>query len=229
MKSPGKIANVSDTAKAYAVSLATSGYPPLDTITSMHKGRLEAFSDAVIAIIMTVMVLELKAPHGKELSDLEAVLPSLTLYLLSFVFLAIYWNNHHHLLQVAKKVNGAVLWANMHLLFWLSLIPFATDWMGSTHLSHWSVALYGMVLFFCGFAYSILLKTLISANGKDSALAQATGSDFKGNISVLIYLLSIGLTWVNPLLACACFVLVACIWLVPDKRMENALIDEGSE
>ena len=191
----------------------------------MHKGRVEAFSDAVIAIIMTVMVLELKAPHGKELSDLEAALPSLLLYLLSFVFLAIYWNNHHHMLQVAKHVNGAVLWANMHLLFWLSLIPFGTDWMGSTHLSHWSVAFYGVLLFLCGFSYSVLQKSLVRANGKDSALAQAIGTDFKGNISVVIYAISIGLTWINPLLSCACFVLVACIWLVPDKRMEDAMIE----
>jgi uncharacterized membrane protein len=189
----------------------------------MHKGRLEAFSDAVIAIIMTVMVLELKAPKGPTLEALEATVPTLSLYLLSFVFLAIYWNNHHHMLQVAKHVNGAVLWANMHLLFWLSLIPFGTDWMGATHLAHWPVALYGVLLLMCGVAYSILQLTLIAANGKNSEFAKALGSDFKGKASVGLYAVAIALTWVNPVFSCVAFATVACMWLIPDKRMERAL------
>ena len=188
----------------------------------MHKGRLEAFSDAVIAIIMTVMVLELKAPKGNTLLALENSLPSLALYLLSFVFLAIYWNNHHHMLQVAKHVNGAVLWANMNLLFWLSLIPFVTDWLGGTGISHWPVASYGFTLFMCGVSYSILQVTLIKANGKNSAFARALGSDIKGKLSVLIYLVAIGATWVNPFVSCGMFVCVALLWLVPDRRMEKA-------
>ncbi len=189
----------------------------------MHKGRLEAFSDAVIAIIMTVMVLELKAPKGTSLEGLEAAIPDLSLYLLSFVFLAIYWNNHHHMLQVAKHVNGAVLWANMHLLFWLSLIPFGTNWMGDSHLAHWPVAFYGFLLLMCGASYWILQFALVAANGRDSDFARALGSDFKGKASVGFYAVAIGLSWVNPVLSSLVFVLVACMWLVPDKRMERAL------
>jgi len=187
----------------------------------MHKGRLEAFSDAVIAIIMTIMVLDLHAPHGNKVSDLQAVLPTLLAYLLSFVFLGIYWNNHHHMLQVAKHVSGPVLWANMHLLFWLSLIPFATGWMGGQCTSQWPVALYGAILLMCGVAYTILAKCLIAVNGKDSALAKALGADFKGKISVVIYAVAIGLTWINPAFSCALFVLVACLWFVPDRRIET--------
>jgi uncharacterized membrane protein len=189
----------------------------------MHKGRLEAFSDAVIAIIMTVMVLELRAPHGDKLSDLKSVLPTVSCYVLSFIFLGIYWNNHHHMLQAAKQVNGSVLWANMHLLFWLSLIPFATDWMGGQCYTQWPVALYGIILCMAGVAYFILAQTLIAANGKDSTLANALGSDFKGKISVVIYAAAVGLTWVNPVISCALYVGVAFMWLVPDRRIERQL------
>lgn len=189
----------------------------------MHKGRLEAFSDAVIAILMTIMVLELRAPHGRNLSDLQAVTPTLLGYLLSFVFLGIYWNNHHHMLQAAKQVNGAVLWANMHLLFWLSLIPFSTEWMGGQWNSRWPVAFYGIILFMSGVAYYILQQLLIRADGKESTLAKALGSDFKGKISVVIYACSVALAWVNPYISCALYVAVALIWLVPDKRIERQL------
>jgi uncharacterized membrane protein len=161
----------------------------------MHKGRLEAFSDAVIAILMTIMVLELHAPHGPKLSELQAAVPTLLGYLLSFVFLGIYWNNHHHMLQAVKNVNGAVLWANMHLLFWLSLIPFSTEWMGGQWNSQWPVAFYGVILLMSGIAYFILQRTLIAADGKESTLAKALGSDFKGKISVGIYAIAIGLAW----------------------------------
>ena len=189
----------------------------------MHKGRLEAFSDAVIAIIMTIMVLELRAPHGHQLADLQAVLPTLLCYVLSFLFLGIYWNNHHHMLQAAKHVNGPVLWANMHLLFWLSLIPFATDWMGGQRPMQWPVALYGVILFMSGVAYFILSRTLIAANGRDSTLATAIGSDFKGKVSVAIYAVAIGVTWINPAISCALYVCVALMWLIPDKRIERHL------
>ena len=189
----------------------------------MHKGRLEAFSDAVIAIVMTVMVLELKAPHAGTPAALEASVPNLLLYALSFVFLGIYWNNHHHMLQVAKHVNGAVLWANMHLLFWLSLIPFATDWLGTAGITKWPVVFYAALLFMCGASYSILQRSLVKANGKDSTLALALGSDIKGKASVVIYATSIGFAWVSPIISCIFFVLVAGMWLVPDKRMEKAI------
>ena len=188
----------------------------------MHKGRLEAFSDAVIAIIMTIMVLELHAPKGKiSLEALEPVVPDFACYLLSFVFLAIYWNNHHHMLQVTKNVNGASLWANMNLLFWLSLIPFVTDWMGQNSKGQVPIALYGFILLMCGISYYILSKTLIAANGADSALAQALGSDLKGKLSIVIYMLAIGLTWLTPCLAYVCYVLVAIMWFIPDRRIER--------
>lgn len=189
----------------------------------MHKGRLEAFSDAVIAILMTIMVLELRAPHGPDLKDLQAVAPVLSLYLLSFIFLGIYWNNHHHMLQASKHVNGAVLWANMHLLFWLSLIPFSTEWMGGQSSAKWPVAFYGMILFMSGVAYFILQQALVKVNGRDSTLAKALGSDFKGKISVVIYAVAIGLAFVNPGISCALYVVVALMWLVPDKRIERQL------
>jgi uncharacterized membrane protein len=187
----------------------------------MHKGRLEAFSDAVIAIVLTIMVLELRPPHGVTLESLRPLIPVFSSYALSFVFLGIYWNNHHHMLQSAKHVNGAVLWANMHLLFWLSTIPFTTAWMGENGLSHWPVALYGIVLALCGIAYFILARTLIRANGEDSPLALALGRDFKGKISVLIYLVAIGLAFVSTIAACILYVAVALMWLVPDRRFEN--------
>ena len=187
----------------------------------MHKGRLEAFSDAVIAIIMTIMVLELHAPKGSQLSDLTAVMPTMLGYVLSFIFLGIYWNNHHHMLQAAKHVNGHVLWANMFLLFWLSLIPFATDWMGAQNYAQLPVAIYSVLLLMCGTAYFFLSKSLIKANGKESTLAHALGSDLKGKLSLVIYAVAFGLSWVNPYLSCACFVIVAVMWFIPDRRIER--------
>lgn len=189
----------------------------------MHKGRLEAFSDAVIAIIMTVMVLELKAPKGTSLEGLEAAIPDLSLYLLSFVFLAIYWNNHHHMLQVAKHVNGAVLWANMHLLFWLSLIPFVTAWTGKNQFRPWPVALYGTVLLLAGFAYMILARALVAHHGQDSLVAKAIGLDVKGILSLVIYGAAIPLSFVSSWLAFALYIFVALMWLIPDSRIENVL------
>ena len=186
----------------------------------MTKGRLEAFSDAVIAIIMTIMVLELRAPHSPELSSLHPLLPVALCYLLSFVFLAIYWNNHHHMLQAARQVTGAVLWANMHLLFWLSLVPFVTAWMGDNTFGSAPVALYGIVLFFCGVAYSILSKTIIRADGEHSAVGQALGRDFKGKASVVIYAIAIALAFAAPIVSCGLYIVVALMWLVPDRRFE---------
>lgn len=188
----------------------------------MHKGRLEAFSDAVIAIIMTIMVLELRPPHEGTWESLKPILPVAGCYLLSFIYLGIYWNNHHHMLQSAKHVNGSSLWANMHLLFWLSLVPFGTAWLGERkHLEFWPVALYGFFLLMAGVAYFILARCLVAANGKDSTLAVALGGDTKGKISVVIYAIAIGLAGVAPALSVALFVLVALMWLVPDRRFEK--------
>jgi uncharacterized membrane protein len=189
----------------------------------MHKGRLEAFSDGVIAIIITIMVLEMKAPHGTEWSALQPLVPVFFCYVLSFIYLGIYWNNHHHLLQAAKHVNGAVLWANLHLLFWLSLIPFTTAWMGENHFSPEPVALYGIALLGAAMAYSVLVRTLIVRHGKDSLLAAAIGPDRKGNISLVLYVSAIPLAFVSTALATSFYILVAVIWLVPDRRIENAL------
>ena len=189
----------------------------------MHKGRLEAFSDGVIAIIITIMVLELKAPSGNHFNNLFPLIPVLLSYILSFIYLGIYCNNHHHLLQATKNVNGTILWANLHLLFWLSLIPFVTHWMGEDRFSTDPVALYGVVLFFAAIAYSILVQSLISHHGKESTLAIAIGKDFKGNISIVLYLVGILLSWLNPIIACSMYVLVAIIWLIPDRRIEKKL------
>jgi uncharacterized membrane protein len=193
----------------------------------LRKGRLEAFSDGVIAILITIMVLELRPPHAVAWESLRSVLPVFCSYTLSFIFLAIYWNNHHHMLQGAAKVNGAVLWANMHLLFWLSLVPFVTAWLGGNELSTVTTASYGFVFLCSGIAYYILTRALIAANGKDSVLAQALGRDFKGKISVLIYALGIGLAFLYPPASCGLYVAVALIWLVPDRRFENLPIDES--
>ncbi|MBC1224811.1 DUF1211 domain-containing protein [Nostoc sp. UCD121] len=189
----------------------------------MFKGRLEAFSDGVIAIIITIMVLELKVPHGGDIGALRPLLPIFLSYILSFVNVGIYWNNHHHLLQVAKQVNGRTLWANLHLLFWLSLIPFATAWMGENHFTALPVAFYGVVLLMAAIAYFILSRTLISHHGRDSMLAKAVGRDFKGKISVLIYAAAIPLAFVKPWFGCALYVLVAIMWLIPDRRIERTL------
>jgi len=189
----------------------------------MTKARTEAFSDGVIAIIITVMVLEIRAPLGSDLSDLRPLIPVFLSYVLSFVFIGIYWNNHHHMMQVVQHVNGAVLWANLHLLFWLSLTPFVTNWMGENHFAAWPVALYGAVQFAAGVAYFILARTLIAANGRDSALAKAFGRDMKGKVSPAIYLAAILLAFVRPWISCTLFVAVAIIWLVPDRRIEKAV------
>ncbi|MFN6568594.1 TMEM175 family protein [Dendronalium sp. ChiSLP03b] len=189
----------------------------------MGKGRLEAFSDGVLAIIITIMVLELKVPHGTDLAVLRPLIPVFLSYVLSFIFLGIYWNNHHHLLQAIRHVNGRILWANLHLLFWLSLIPFVTAWMGENHFAALPVALYGTVLLLAAFAYFILTRALISHHGKDSAIAIAVGGDFKGKVSVVLYALAIPLAFVNSWLACALYILVAIVWLIPDRRIEKTL------
>jgi uncharacterized membrane protein len=189
----------------------------------MGKGRLEAFSDGVLAIIITIMVLELKVPHGTDLHALRPLIPVFLSYLLSFVFIGIYWNNHHHLLQAVHRVSGPTLWANLHLLFWLSLIPFVTAWMGENHFAAWPVALYGVVLLAAGSAYYILVRVLIAHHGADSPLAVAVGSDVKGRISVAIYATAIPLAFVYAWLSCALYVAVAILWLIPDRRIERTL------
>jgi uncharacterized membrane protein len=189
----------------------------------MSKGRMEAFSDGVIAILITIMVLGLTVPHTADLAALLPLVPVFLSYVLSFVFLGIYWNNHHHLLQAAKQVDGRVLWANLHLLFWLSLIPFATGWMGENHFAPWPVALYGIVLFFAGVAYFILTRSLISLHGRDSLVATALGRDFKGIVSIVIYLVAIPLAFLNSWLAFGLYILVAVVWFIPDRRIEKII------
>jgi uncharacterized membrane protein len=189
----------------------------------VEKGRLEAFSDGVIAIIITIMVLELKVPHGENFTALVPLLSVFLSYILSFIYVAIYWNNHHHLFQVVRRVNGRILWANIHLLFWLSLIPFVTAWMGENHFAPVPVALYGTVMFFAAIAYFILTVTLVSHHGKDSALAIAIGRDFKGKISLVFYILGILLSFVNSWFGCGLYTLVAAIWLIPDRRIERTV------
>lgn len=192
----------------------------------MGKGRLEAFSDGVLAIIITIMVLEMKVPHGDSLASLKPLWPVFISYILSFAYIGIYWNNHHHMLHAAKHVNGKTLWANTHLLFWLSLVPFATHWMGESKFATWPVILYGIVLMMAGVAYYILAHLLIGLHGKSSTLAEAFGRDWKGIISVLIYAVGIGLSLFNPLLGFALYVVVAAIWFIPDKRIEKKMADE---
>ena len=191
----------------------------------MGRGRLEAFSDGVLAIIITIMVLELKVPHGDDLAALAPLLPVFLSYVLSFVYVGIYWSNHHHLLHAVRQVNGRVLWANLHLLFWLSLIPFVTGWMGENHFAAWPVALYGVVLLVAAVAYFILTRVLISHHGKDSVLAQALGKDFKGKVSVVLYAAAIPLSFVSSWLAFGLYVLVAVMWLIPDRRIERVLAE----
>ncbi|HXI57354.1 MAG TPA: TMEM175 family protein [Polyangia bacterium] len=189
----------------------------------MTKGRLEAFSDGVIAILITIMVLELKVPHGAAWADLRPLLPLFLTYALSFVFIGIYWNNHHHMLQATERINGKILWANHHLLFWLSLVPFGTWWMGENHLAPVPTALYGAVLLAAAIAYTILLRAIIAHQGPGSALAKAVGSDRKGKLSALLYVAAIPLAFVATWLSAAIYVLVALIWLVPDQRIESRL------
>lgn len=192
----------------------------------MGKGRLEAFSDGVIAIIITIMVLEMKVPHGSQLKDLLPLLPVLLSYVLSFIYVGIYWNNHHHMLHMVKKVNGSALWANLHLLFWLSLLPFVTGWAGENHFASGPMALYGIVLFMSGTAYYLLLHCLIAVNGKDSELARAIGRDDKGIISVVVYAVAIALSFWNSWVALALYAVVAGIWLIPDRRIEKRFVPE---
>ena len=189
----------------------------------MGKGRLEAFSDGVIAVIITVMVLEMKSPHGTRLAAMRPLVPVFLSYALSFVYIGIYWNNHHHLLHATQHVNGATLWANLHLLFWLSLVPFTTAWIGENHLTSWPVAVYGIVLLMAGVAYFVLTRTLIALHGRESTLARSIGSDVKGKISIAIYAASIPLAFEQPWIASAGYVIVAIIWLVPDRRIERTL------
>ena len=187
----------------------------------MSKGRLEAFSDGVIAILITIMVLELKAPAGTDLRALSAIAPTLGAYLLSFVLLGIYWNNHHHMLHATERINGAVLWANLHLLFWLSLVTFATSWIGEHPADALPTAAYGMVLLLAGCAYRIVQITIIRAQGPGSRLQHAIGSDVKGKLSLVLYACAIPLAFVSSWIADALFVAVALIWLVPDRRIET--------
>jgi uncharacterized membrane protein len=189
----------------------------------MHKARLEAFSDGVIAIIITIMVLELEVPHETGIAALRPLIPVFLSYVLSFVFVGIYWNNHHHMLQAAERVNGPILWANLHLLFWLSLVAFVTAWMGENHFAPVPVALYGCVLLMAGVAYTILTRTLIAHHGNESVLAVAVGSDRKGMASIAMYAAAIPLAFVNPALSGGLYVLVAILWLVPDRRIERTV------
>jgi uncharacterized membrane protein len=189
----------------------------------VSKGRLEAFSDGVIAIIITVMVLELKPPLGTDVSALHPLAPIFLSYVLSFINLGIYWNNHHHLFQAVEHVNGPVLWTNLHLLFWLSLLPFATAWVGESSFALWPVALYGADLLLAAIAYFILVRALLALHGPGSLLAMALSNDFKGRISVVFYVVAVPLAFLNRWIACAIYILVAAIWLIPDPRIEKTI------
>lgn len=191
----------------------------------MSKGRMEAFSDGVLAVIITVMVLEMKTPLGTNLAALKPAIPVFLSYILSFIYIGIYWNNHHHLLHATQHVNGATLWANLHLLFWLSLVPFATAWIGENRLDPWPVAVYGIVLMMAGVAYFILTRTLVRLHGQGSALANSIGRDTKGKISIVIYAIAIPLAFAKPWIAGACYVIVAIIWLIPDRRIERTIAE----
>ncbi len=189
----------------------------------MTKGRLEAFSDGVLAIIITIMVLELKVPHEPTPEALLQLWPVFLSYVLSFIFVGIYWNNHHHLFHACRNISGGVLWANLHLLFWLSLVPFVTGWMGENEFSRWPVLAYGVVLLGCAAAFTILVRFLLAVEGKDSLLARAVGHDWKGNVSLAIYLAALALNFIHPLLSIACYITVSVIWFIPDKRIERVM------
>ncbi|MDS4030117.1 MAG: TMEM175 family protein [Candidatus Contendobacter sp.] len=189
----------------------------------MEKGRLEAFSDGVLAIIITIMVLELKVPHGSNMEALSPLLPNFLSYVLSFIYVGIYWNNHHHMLHTAKHVSGSVLWSNLNLLFWLSLFPFATGWMGENHFEPLPTAIYGFVLFMAAIAYYTLQRCIIATDGEDSVLRKAIGSDWKGKLSPVLYMVAIGSSFIVHWVAQAIYVGVALIWLIPDKRIEKAI------
>jgi uncharacterized membrane protein len=195
----------------------------------MKKGRLEAFSDGVIAIIITIMVLELKVPeHGSDLKSLLPILPFFLSYILSFAYIGIYWNNHHHMLYLVNSITGSVLWANLNLLFWLSLIPFGTEWMANNQFAAMPVAVYGSLLIMCGASYTLLAYILASHCGKNSELAQALGRDWKGKLSIVIYLTGVISAFWYPQVSCALYVLVACIWFIPDRRIEKKIIHKGT-
>jgi uncharacterized membrane protein len=187
----------------------------------MSKGRLEAFSDGVFAVIITIMVLEMKVPRGTDLQALKSVVPVFLSYVLSYIYVGIYWNNHHHLLQASEHVTGGILWANLVLLFCLSLVPFTTAWMGQNHYAPLPVAVYGVMLLLAGIAFVVLTKSLIAHHGKNSVLATSIGNDWKGRVSVLVYALAIPLAFVRPWVACACYIFVAIMWLAPDPRIEK--------
>lgn len=193
----------------------------------MNKDRMTAFSDGVIAIIITIMVLEMKVPHGSDLSALRPLIPVFLSYVLSFIYLGIYWNNHHHLLQAIKHVDGSILWANLHLLFWLSLVPVTTAWMGENGFSSLPVALYGAVLLCAACAYYILTRVLVSRHGKDSVLAHAVERTFKEKISIVLYVAAVPLAFVHSYISCAIFVGVGIMWLSPDRRIEKVLNQKG--
>lgn len=192
----------------------------------MHKGRLEAFSDGVLAIVITIMVLEIKVPHGNELDALSPLIPVFISYVLSFIYLGIYWNNHHHMMQTVKTVTGDILWANLHLLFWLSLVPFVTGWIGENNFAPIPMAFYGIILLMAAIAYFILQRRILAVHGKDSLLANALGKDTKGKISPVLYVIAIASTYVSEWIAAGIYVLVALMWLVPDRRIENAIVKE---
>lgn len=187
----------------------------------MGKNRLEAFSDGVLAIIITIMILEIKIPHGDELISLRPLIPKLISYILSFTYIGIYWNNHHHLFHTVQKVSGTIMWLNMALLFSLSLLPFATDWMGENHFTQWPVVIYGVTLIIPGITYYLLSQSIIALHGKDSVLAKAVGKDIKGILSFVLYIIGIGLSFVHPMLGFVIYVLVAMMWFIPDRRIER--------
>ncbi len=192
----------------------------------MNKNRLEAFSDGVLAIIITIMVLELKPPHDASPAVLLGLLPIFLSYVLSFIFVGIYWNNHHHTFHACRRVSGGVLWANLHLLFWLSLVPFTTAWMGENHFAQWTVFVYGLNLLLCAIAYTIMLRLLIAIEGPESTIAHAIGKDRKGFASLCLYVSGLALLFLHPYLGMACYVAVALIWLIPDRRIARALSQE---
>ncbi len=193
----------------------------------MKKARLEAFSDGVLAIIITIMVLEIKVPHGRDFAALQPLIPVFVSYVLSFIYLGIYWNNHHHMMHTVSSINGSILWANLHLLFWLSLIPFVTGWVGENPVGPIPVAIYGFILLMAGAAYWILQQIIIKKQGEHSLLAKAIGNDLKGKISPILYLTAILSTYYHPIIAEILYVLVALIWLIPDKRIERIFNEEG--
>jgi len=193
----------------------------------MQKNRLEAFSDGVIAIIITIMVLEMKVPHGTDLADLKPILPVFLSYVLSFIYIGIYWSNHHHLLHATHRVSGGIMWANLHLLFWLSLVPFVTGWMGENQFAALPAALYGLVLLLAGVAYLVLQRAIVARQAGDSSLASELGRDRKGKLSLVLYVVGIGLAFVSPWLAATLYALVAAMWLIPDRRLERALKEHG--